>query len=188
MIRISIFKLGKWIAILSFVIGSAFFWTYFISDNSEIIFTAYYFVIFAVIVNSIVLIILFLKPTLKTENRNKKLVTSGFILVNIPIALIYFYFVLILVNTMRITLKNETGKPITNLEITGCETVIIDRLEIDESKTCWIGIDRDCSIDLQYNLNGELITDEVFSYVTTSMGLKAEFRIGTQKEAIDETF
>ncbi len=161
---------------------------YYLSDSDELIFIGYAFVSFAAIVNIIVFAILLAKSTLDSSNRNKLLKTAGLMALNIPIALIYFYFVLVLVNTMRITFVNETGETLTSLVVDGCETLELGELQPKERTTCWVSIDRDCSITLEYSLNGQTKIEEIYGYVTTSMGQKGTFNIGTASEPIDETF
>lgn len=186
--KISLSTFGKWLAILSFLIGTGFMATYYSYDSGELIFYGYFFVIAAVIVNLIVFIILLIKSTLDNSNRTQLLRTAGVMALNIPIALLYFYFVLVLVNTMRITFVNETGETLTNILVDGCETIELGDLLPNERKTCWIEIDRDCRISLDYSLNGQSETEVVFGYVTTSMGQKGTYRIGTNSVPIDETF
>ncbi|MTI38932.1 hypothetical protein [Fulvivirga lutimaris] len=186
--KITLSTFGKWLAILSFLIGTGFMATYYFNDSGELIFYGYFFVIAAVIVNLMVFIILLIKSTLNNSNRSKLLRTAGIMALNIPVALAYFYFVLVLVNTMRITFINETGGTLTNIFVDGCETIELGEIHPNEQKTCWIDINRDCTITLDYSLNGQTESEVVFGYVTSSMGQKGTYRIGTNSKPIDETF
>lgn len=181
-------KIGFLIAVVSFLLGTLLLLIFYLSDSFDIAIIGYGFLIVAGIVNLIVLLILIKKSMTDKENRNSYLKTSGLLLLNIPIAIVYLIFVMFLFNTMRINFINKTGKPITEIQITGCESKTIDKLDIDESKTIWIGIPGDCSITIEYKIDDEIKREEVFSYVTNSMGQRAIFRIGNQEKPIDETF
>jgi len=54
-----------------------------------------YFVLIAGIINTGILLGVLKKLITEKENRKENLITSGIILLNIPIAIIYFHFVMI---------------------------------------------------------------------------------------------
>ena len=181
-------KIGIWTAILSFIIGTIFFLMYFFSGSDNTAFTAYFFILIAGLLNLGILLTLIVKSIADKENKKSYLRTSGIMLLNLPVVVLYFYFVMVLLNTMRIEFINETGKPIREIKILGCEPKSIDELDINESETSWIGITGDCSIRIEYEIDGEQKTEYVFGYVTSSMGQKSTYRIGNQEKPIDETF
>jgi hypothetical protein len=179
-------EIGTWAAILSFLIGTIFLLIFYLSGSANIAFTAYLFVLIAGILNLGILLTLIVKSITDKENRKSYLRTSGVMLLNIPIVIMYFYFVMVLINTMRIEFINETGKQITAIKISGCEPKTIDKLDLNESETSWVGITGDCSINIEYNINieGRTKTENVFGYVTSFMGQKATYRIGNQKKPL----
>ena len=62
--------------------------------------------------------------------------------------------------------------------IVGCGGGHIDKLEIGESKTVWVDITGDCSIDINYLSDGKQKEESVAAYVTNSMGQKMKHNIG----------
>lgn len=181
-------KVGKWTASLSFLIGTLFLMTFYFSSYTGVAISAYAYIITAGIFNIVIILVLAFKATTDKENRKGYLKTFGIMLINIPVVVLYFYFVLVLINTMRVEIINETSRPITQIKLLGCEQKTIENLEINESVTSWVAINRDCSIQIEYNIDGKMETRSVYGYVTTSMGQKIRYRIGSQNTAIDESF
>lgn len=177
-------QIGKWVAFLSFLMGTFLMLYYYYTSSAYILLPALYFILFTVIVNMTVLSLLLTKSRKDKINQSIYLKTSKLLLCNIPIAIAYLFFVFILVDTMRVTFINKTGKPIEHIEISGCELEKIDRLEINEQKIIWIAISGDCSVDIQYSIEGTIKKEEVFSYVTTMMGQQTTFRIGSNEPPI----
>lgn len=177
-------RLGKGIALLSFLIGTCLLGSYYFTSSSEILILSFYFIPIAIIVNMVILGLLLSKSRKDDINRQVYLSTSKFLLCNIPIAVIYLSFVFILLDNMRVTFINKTGKPIEQIEISGCEVEKIDKLEIDEKKTIWIAIPRDCSVDIKYSIDGRMENEKVFEYITTMMGQQTTFRIGSNESPI----
>jgi len=98
-------KIGIYTAIISFIIGTIFFLCFFYTDYGiGLMETGIIFVIIAGIVNTLVLFKLLKEFINNKEKRRKNLMTSAIILLNIPIAAIYFHFVLV-----------EFGKAFENL-------------------------------------------------------------------------
>jgi hypothetical protein len=98
---------------------------------------------------------------------------------NVPIALIYFVLAMILINTARITLENTTGQDLSSLKISGCDDQEIELLKTGESKTIWIYIQDDCSVEIQYEIEGEIKKEVVNSYSTSFSGQIATYKIGS---------
>lgn len=101
---------------------------------------------------------------------------------NLPIALIYFIIVMILINTARITLENSTGQDLNSIKILGCDTKEIESLKTGQSKTIWIYIPNDCSLEIRYELGGEIRTETVASYLTNLGGVIATYQIGSNQD------
>lgn len=177
--------LGKWTALISFIIGTLIFGLYFFTSNGELLFIGYGFIILAGIVNPIILSAILFKSNSDSVNHKKLLKTSGLILINIPIMFIFIYVTMILIGTMRITFTNSTQNTLTNINIIGCETKHIAELKPNESKTVWVGITGDCSINLEYLENGKIKKETVVGYVTSGGGQKLKHKIdGKDKDII----
>jgi len=51
-------------------------------------------------------------------------------------------------------------------------------LQPGDNKTVWVGITGDCTIDIEYKLDGQTRTETVAGYVTGGMGQKMNYNIG----------
>ena len=181
MINKNLNKIGIWTAIISFVVGTILLVLYYFSDSEIVAIVSVFYIIAAGVINFVILLALLIKSRKDSENRKKYFKTAGLILINIPIVLVYLYFIIGLSDTMRITFVNKTGKQIEDIEITGCEYEKINELKNNQSKTVWIDITGDCSITVKYKIEDKIKKETVFEYVTTSMGKKATYRIGKDK-------
>lgn len=103
-------------------------------------------------------------------------------LLNIPVLFFYCWVVIILLNTMRITFTNYTQSTLTNISIVGCGGGHIDKLKVGQSETVWISITGDCSINIDYLLNGQQKEEMVVGYTTGLNGQKIKHSIGGQNE------
>ncbi|KFF06587.1 hypothetical protein [Flavobacterium reichenbachii] len=175
-------KLGRQTAVISFLLGTVLFGLYFLTSSSELLFLGYGFIVLTGLVNLGILISILVKALNDKDNRKKLFMTGGFMLLNIPVILFYFWLTIILLNTMRITFTNSTQTTLTNINIVGCGGGHIDKLESGESETAWVKITGDCSININYLSNGEQKKENVAGYVTNSMGQKMKHNIGGQNE------
>ncbi len=175
-------KLGRITALSSFLMGTIIFLIYFFTSLSDLLFVGYAFIFLAFLINLGILGAILLKAKKETENRKKLLITSAIMLLNIPIMLFYCWIAIILVNTMRITFKNETQTILTNINIIGCGGGHIDKLDIGESKTVWVNITGDCSINIGFLSNGQKKEENIMGYVTNHMGQKINHNIGGKNE------
>jgi hypothetical protein len=173
-------KLGRQTALISFLSGTVIFGFYFLTSSFELLFIGYGFIALARAINIVVLISILSKANKEKENRKKLLTTCGLMLLNIPFMLFYCWVALILLGTMRITFTNSTQVTLTNINIVGCGGGHIDKLEVGESKTVWIDITGDCSINIDYLYNGQQKEESVAGYVTSGMGQKMKHNIGRQ--------
>lgn len=178
-------KIGISIAIWSFLIGTLLFCVFYVSCSASVIFAGYIFTIVALIINLGVLSVLILKSIIEKENRRGYLKTSVIILINIPVAIIYLYFVIILLNTMRITFINDTGKPLTEIKVISFKQRKVNDLEIGENKTVWVDILGDGNICVEYNINEKAHREVVCGYVTKNGGGKTTYRISGKEKNLD---
>jgi hypothetical protein len=175
-------KLGRQTALISFLLGTAIFGLYFLSSSFELLFLGYGFTALTGLINVGVLISILVKASKDKDNRTKLFKTCGLMLLNIPVMIFYCWVAIILLNIMRITFINSTQTTLTNINIVGCGGGHIDKLESGESKTVWVDITGDCSIDIDYLSNGQKKEENVAGYLTNSMGQKMKHNIGGQNE------
>jgi hypothetical protein len=173
-------KLGRQTALISFLLGTSIFGLYFLTSSFVLLFIGYSFIASAGLINTGILISILLKANKDKDDRKKLLTTSGLMLLNIPVMLFYCWVAIALLDTMRITFTNSTQITLTNINIVGCGSGKIDKLEVGESKTVWIDITGDCSINIDYLVNGQQKKESVAGYVTSSMGQKMKHDIGGQ--------
>ena len=178
-------KIGIYSALTSFLIGTILMLIFYFTGSNDIIGISLYFIGIAGFVNFGILLVLIIDILTEKENRKKNLRTSGIILLNVPVIILYFYFAMFLLSIMRITFINETEKIITDLKIIGGELKTINELEIGEKKTEWISIISGNDLVLEYKIGGEIKTEMVYSYMIT--GKKFKHRIGNDTNQINQT-
>ncbi|PZP51996.1 MAG: hypothetical protein DI598_01780 [Pseudopedobacter saltans] len=166
------------------MLGTGIFGLYFLTSSFELLFVGYGFIALTGLINLGVLISILIKTSKDKDNRTKLFTTCGLMLLNIPIMLFYCWVAIILLNTMRITFTNSTHTTLTNINIVGCGGGHIDKLEVGESKTVWVNITGDCSINIDYLSNGQRKEESLAGYVTSSMGQIMKHNIGGQNEEV----
>ncbi len=171
-------KLGRWTALLSFLFGTMIFGLYFLTSASNLLFVGYIFIVAAGLINIGVFVAILIKSLKEVEYRKRLRLTCGLMLLNIPMMLFYCWVSMILLNTMRITFHNSTERELTNIDIIGCETKHIDKLQSGESKTVWVGITGDCSINVAYSVGSKREEKSVVGYVTNDFGKWIRYNIG----------
>ena len=176
-------KIGLFTALSSFLIGTILLIIFYFTNSTTITGYGIIFIGIAGIINAGVFVKVLIDLINEKENKKKYYLTSGIMLLNIPIVILYFYFVMILMNTMRVTFINETGREISELKIIGGEPKSIEKLEIGEKQTKWIAIKNDNDLILEYEIDGEIKTEMVYSYMV--VGKKIKHRIGNKNNLID---
>ena len=171
-------NLGRAITFISFVLGSILVGLYYFTEKAELLFIGYIFVVLIVILNIAVFIASIVEAIKNTPLRKKLITNSAIMLLNIPIAYLYIWFMMILLNTIRLTLVNPTDSKLTDLNLSGCESMLIDELKAGESKTIWISIERDCSVILKFKEEETEKTETIIGYATNMSGQKSKHIIG----------
>lgn len=134
----------------------------------------------AVLVGIIYLILIGFKVFSKKIPASTGLKCAGVVLLNLPVATVYFYFVMILMTTARITFENTTGRDISAVSIGGCASEEIGEMKSGESKTVWVMIKSDCSLVLFYKLDREPKLETPFPSLTHNTGMIATYKIGSK--------
>ena len=171
-------KLGKTVALISFVLGSILIGLYFFTEKAELLLIGFYFIVLIIIINFAVFIASIVEAVTNKQLRKKLLNNCAIMLLNIPVAFFYLWFMLVLLNTIRLTLVNPTDSKLTELKISGCESYLIEELKPGESKTVWVSISNDCSVILRFKEGETEKTETVIGYATNLGGQKAKHKIG----------
>lgn len=187
--RMNITKListGRTTAFISFIGGTIIILLFYFTNAIELGFLGLFFIAIIGIINLVIVGQLIFKFFKDKQGKKKVLGTIGLMLLNIPIVLIYCWFAITLLNTMRITFVNAALTQLNDIKIYGCEEKHINALSPGQSKTVWVGITGDCSISIDYKLNGQIKTEEVAGYVTNSNGQIITFKIATNQKSFDK--
>jgi hypothetical protein len=111
--------------------------------------------------------------------------TVGLMALAIPVALLYAQIMIVLMSHARITFKNTTGGDISLIKVAGCDQKEIQELENGESKTIWIKIPVDCSVEIEYDVNGIPKKETVAGKLYVSGGVIATYEIGSGRDVVD---
>ena len=166
------------ISLISFLLGTGLFVLNYFSERSSLLFLGLAFIIIAGLINLIYFILVVSQIQKAIDKRKSLYVTCGLMLLNIPIMLLYCWWTLIILNTIRITFVNETSSKLTDIKIFGCEENHIDKLEPGEKKLIWVGITGDCSVNIKFNKDGKKESENVLGYTTNNMGQRMTHKIG----------
>lgn len=173
-------KLGRQTALISFLLGTIIFGLYYFTSAGIFIWIGYLFIILTGLFNFRLISKIISLSIKDNYNRKALLKTLIFMFLNIPISVFYIWGSLILLNTIRITLINPTQTIFTDINIVGCETEYIDKLDAGQSKTVWVSITGDCYIDIDYLSGGQRKEEMVVGYATGFMGQKITHIIGKE--------
>jgi hypothetical protein len=170
--------LAKYTAFYTFLVGTFIVTAYYLGGNSIWFLIGYFYILLAFIINLAVLLLLLWRVRKDRANSRILIKHAAFLFINMPVMVAYIWFVLVLLNTMRITFTNETGQDLGPVHITGCQEKYIDHLSKGESRSAWIHITSDCAIRISYLLKGKEVNQDVFGYCTPSGGEKINYKIG----------
>jgi len=175
-------KFSKRLSIGLFCIGTLILIVFAATLSVTVAFVGYVFTGLSFFLGSVYFLILIIDVARGKTDQNTGVKSIGILLINIPIAAFYIYLVMVLLNTARITFENTTGHDLSSIKISGCTNKEINFLEAGESKTIWIDIPSDCSLEINYVIEGEIKIETVAGYLTTSNGVIATYKIGSNKE------
>jgi hypothetical protein len=176
-------KYTRIVALLSFIIGTAFLIIFYLTGNKEIFYLGGIFVFFAVIINIINIIILIY--LLIKHNKKSNKISLFITLANFPIFVFsIFLFDYLGMSGTRVDLINISGSKISNVYITGPEQKSIGTLEIDEKVSLgWMSLS-DGSIDIHYVIQADTITENVYRFEEGpgyNMIMRMRYEIGQKK-------
>lgn len=171
-------KVGRLTALISFLAGTGIFVLYYLTDAYQFLFLGYGFIVLAGLVNIVIFVQLLRQLRKSNGNRKNMLLTCGLMLLNLPVLLTYCWVTTVLLNTMRITFMNETSTQLTDIKVFGCDTHYLEKLDPGESKKVWVKIAGDCTINIEFSINGKRQSENVADYVTNNMGQRMTHKIG----------
>jgi hypothetical protein len=118
------------------------------------------------------------KNTLKTNLERTKNRLTLLSVCNILVCVFYIWFAFYLKDTYRITLVNNANTAITAINVSGPDDIeTINKLEIGNSMTTWIHMQREGIISIKYIKNDKTIIDTVDYYAGIGTGRQFEFDI-----------
>jgi hypothetical protein len=165
-------------SLISFILGSGLFALYYLTDSFSLLFLGLGFIIVAGFVNLFFFIRVVRQILKSIDNKQHLYITSGLMLLNIPIMFFYCWLTTVLLNTMRITFVNETASTLTDIKIFGCEEKHLDKLKPNEKKLVWVGITGDCSVNIEFKKDGKIESENVSGYTSNNMGQRMTHKIG----------
>jgi hypothetical protein len=175
-------KFATRISLLFFGIGTLLMAVYYFTMSDTVALVGYSYTGMAVLTGMIYLILIGFRMISKKIEFRTGLKCAGIILLNLPIAALYFNFVMILMTTARITFENATGRDISAVSIGGCASEEIGEMKTGESKTVWVKIKSNCSLVLFYKIDREPKLETPFQYLTHNNGMIATYKIGKPEE------
>ena len=172
------FKFATRLSLAFCSIGTLLLVLYYFTLSPLVALFGYSYTGFAVLIGIIYLILIGFKVISKKISKITGLKCASIVLLNLPIATVYFYFVIMLMTTVRITFENATGHDISSLSVGGCVNKEVGELKAGESTTMWIAVKNDCSLVLFYKVDREPKLEKAFGYLTPNNGMIATYRIG----------
>ncbi len=171
-------KIGIRAAVLTILISSLIYFSYYFTSYTFIVFLEYAFIFLAGAACFIITLRILNHVKKHKRYRRPLLLTSAFVVVSVIIALFFFRKVTHLLDTMRIRFVNESRYTLTDIKITGCQKKQLNDMAPKGKETVWITISRDCAINVSYNENGVVKNEVISAYVTKSMGQQLTYKMG----------
>lgn len=173
-------QLATRISLCFFAVGTLLMVTYYFTMSEVVAFIGYSYTGLALLGGMIYFILVGFRAFSKKISARTALLCSAIVFVNLPIAALYFYFVMTLMTTARITFENATGHDISAVSIGGCKSEELGELKTGESKTVWVKIKSDCSLVLFYKIDREPKLETPFASLTHNAGMITTYKIGTK--------
>jgi len=174
------FKFALRLSLALFSVGTFLMAIYYFTMSPVSAQLGYAYTGIAILIGIVYLILIGFKVISKKISTSEGVKCAGVVLLNLPIATIYFYFVVILMSTARITFENNTGADISSVSVGGCHEQEIGDMKTGETKTVWVKIKSDCSLVLFYKLNREPKLETAFPRLTHNEGMIATYKIGSK--------
>jgi hypothetical protein len=170
--------IGLYTAILTFLLGGFLLFIYFLTYKGLVVIVGIIYLLVATIINLTVLAF---------QVQGRKILPTLLILANVPIALLFFYLVGIVGDTLEINLINKTNCKITDISIiNGNHSKLIEELENDEDCSFRQVIDENCTITISYSKNDKIINDTLVEILSPLLEKQhmIRYRIGVDKALV----
>jgi hypothetical protein len=171
------FRFGLKLTLGFLAAGTIILILFYFNPSVKIALMAYQFTIVAIIATWIYVLILLVKLLKREISIPKLLKTLAIMAINIPVGILYSYIMVWLLSYARITFSNYTGADIARIDIKGCEQRQLDGLGYGSSRTVWIKIPANCSIEIAYQVNGEIKTEKVIGHLTPEEGIIISYEL-----------
>jgi hypothetical protein len=171
------FRFGVKLALVFFLLGTLILVLFAITLSARVALFAYQFTITAILINWSYAAMLLFYLLKRRISLNILFKTLGAMFVNIPVGLLYAWLMVYFLSFARITISNTSGEDLGPIRIEGCEQKEIEELRTGESKTLWIKIPGDCSIEIQYEMENASKRDTLVKYITPGGGLKVNYEL-----------
>jgi hypothetical protein len=179
------FRFGLRLTIAFVLFGTAILIVFYFTLSAAVALFAYIYTAVAVMVNSVYTVCLLIYLLRGRISAVTTLKTVGLMALGIPIAFLYAYAMVWMLDYARITFKNETSVDVGLIKIEGCQEKQISNLERGDSKTVWIKVANDCHIEIKYESEGKTKTEVVAGYVTSPNGVIASYSLGSNKDIFE---
>ena len=176
------FKFASRLSLIFFFLGTSLLVIYYFTMSPLVAQIGYSYTGIAILVSIIYLILVGFKVISKKLTQNTGLKCAGVILINLPVATGYFYFVMVLMTTARITFENATGHDISAVSVGGCVNKELGELKAGESTTLWVAVKNDCPLVLFYKLDRVPKLETPFGYLTPNNGMITTYKIGSNQK------
>lgn len=170
-------KVSYYTGLVTFVAATLVVVIYYFTADIDVLFLGLILLIIAIFANVLILVghvYVGLKNNIYSFRFWLPLILMLF---NIPIVLAYLNITEKLMHSDRITFINDTDSDLKDIEIIGCGGGTIDELEIGESETIWVGRYSRCSIRINYNIEGQMISEFVKYFSSPSFGHSWDYHI-----------
>lgn len=156
--------IARLIALASFLTGTFLLLWYYNTNHWYIVEFSYWFILWASVVNVIALLAAIV-CLIRSRGGRQYLFTIGFILMNIPIAFAYGYFLFHSMNEAKHTFYNGTHAEMKDITICGCGvTAKLAALDSGASTKVRFKLDQPCSVSVSFLSDGRRI--ELYAFGT----------------------
>ncbi len=171
----SYYRFAVKLFLIFFLAGSVILLLFYLDPSLRKAILAYQFTIGAIIVNwlfALFLLFVFLRRGLPLVLLLKSL---GILAINIPIGIFYSNMMIWILSYARVTLENSTPVDIKDIQLSGCQTEIINKLNANESQTVWIKIPHDCDITIEYKSANATRKEPIATGLSEGKGFKMTY-------------
>lgn len=170
-------KTSRYTAFSILLIGTTVFVWWFFANFSALEIAGLLLIFIGVSLSTTLIVLNIVIAVRQPSHKRKALTNTLLLLINLPLAIFYLWAALYVMNTERVLLVNKTGQQIEELRLGGCEEITVGTLQADESRRVWIKLNKECSIELSYRLNGKVHKEVINGYALPLMGQRYDYDI-----------